>query len=151
MVTGAFGSRGVSACTAVAMAMCVVVVVVASAAVSETHHEKRQPNMNTQQYYLSETPGGHDTQKLFPTRYADYPRPVESFDVYSPLISQLYSQVFWKGLPPVDLPKEIVEKYKGKGMAVVGFEMDQVRRVNGKDVSVPINAVYNRESFFPLT
>ena len=100
--------------------------------------------MNTQRYYLSETPGGHNTQKLFPTSYADYPRPVESFDVYSPVISQLYSQVFWKGLPPVELPKHIVEKYSGKGMAVVGFEMDQVRRVNGTDVSVPINAVYNR-------
>jgi hypothetical protein len=60
----------------------------------------------------------------------------------------LYSQVFWKGLPPVDLPKTIVEKFHGKGMAVVGFEMDQVRRVKQKDgttkdVSVPLNVAYN--------
>jgi hypothetical protein len=51
---------------------------------------------------------------------------VESFDVYSPPISQLYSQVFWKGLAPVKLPEEIVKKYAGKGAAFVGFEMDQV-------------------------
>ena len=63
----------------------------------------------------------------------------------SPEISQLYSQVFWKGLDPVDLPPEIVERYRGKGMAIVGFEMDQVRRVPSKanasvleDVSVPL-------------
>ena len=66
--------------------------------------------------------------------------------MYSPPISQLYSQVFWKGLPPVDLPAHVVDRFKGKGMAVVGFEMDQVRTVAGKDVSVPINAVYNRTS-----
>lgn len=51
---------------------------------------------------------------------------MESFDVYSPPISQLYSQVFWKGLAPVKLPEEIVKKYAGKGAAFVGFEMDQV-------------------------
>ena len=104
------------------------------------------PNMNADEYILSQTPGGDRTQARFPTRFADYPDiAVESFDVYSPPISQLYSQVFWKGLPPVSLPQEIVERYRGKGMAVVGFEMDQVRTVNGTDVSVPINAVYNRK------
>ncbi len=107
------------------------------------------PNMNADEYLLSQTPGGDRTQERFPTRFAEYGRSIESFDVYSPPISQLYSQVFWKGLPPVDLPKDVVERYKGKGMAVVGFEMDQVRTVNGTDVSVPINAVYNRESAPP--
>ena len=51
--------------------------------------------------------------------------------------------MFWKGLPPVDLPADIVAKYNGKGMAVVGFELDQVRRTADGDVSVPITCSYN--------
>ena len=101
------------------------------------------PNMNTPRYYLSETPGSDAANDKFPTRFADYPRPVSHFDVYSPPISQLYSQVFWKGLPPVDLPADVVARFAGKGMAVVGFEMDQVRKTPAGDVSVPINAIYN--------
>ena len=47
---------------------------------------------------------------------------------------------------PVDspfFPDDIVKKYDGKGMAVVGFEMDQVRRTPEGDVSVPITVAYN--------
>ena len=44
-------------------------------------------------YVKSTTPGGHDTQNLFPKAYKDYPGGVESFDVYSPPITTLYSQV----------------------------------------------------------
>lgn len=51
--------------------------------------------------------------------------------------------MFWTGLPPVDLPADIVARYDGKGMAVVGFEVDQVRRTPEGDVSVPINVAYN--------
>ena len=106
----------------------------------------REENLNGE-YLFSNTPGASGfTIK----RYRDYPGGVDMFEVYSPEISQLYSQVFWKGLDPVDLPKEIVERYKGKGMAVVGFEMDQVRRVPSKanasvleDVSVPLTVAYN--------
>jgi hypothetical protein len=106
------------------------------------------PNMNADEYLLSQTPGGERTQARFPTRFGEYGRGVSSFDVYSPPISHLYSQVFWKQLPPVDLPDHVVDRFKGKGMAVVGFEMDQVRTVAGEgDVSVPINAVYNRASY----
>ena len=104
------------------------------------------PNMNGNFYPLSNTP--HSDVSKFPKSFAQYGRNIQSFDVYSPLITQLYSQVFWKGLPPVDLPPSIVSQFKNKGMAVVGFEMDQVRRVKQKDgtvldVSVPINVVYN--------
>lgn len=49
-----------------------------------------------------------------------------SFDVYSPKFSTLYSQVWWAALDPVDLPANIVSYFDGKGMAVVGFEVDQV-------------------------
>ncbi|CAB9518140.1 expressed unknown protein [Seminavis robusta] len=111
------------------------------------HHKNQEddrPNMNGD-YVLSSTPHANNTQKLFPTHFKDYPDiATESFDVYSPIISQLYSQVFWKGLPPVKLPQHIASKYKGQVMAVIGFELDQVRiDKDGKERSVPMNAVYN--------
>jgi len=98
------------------------------------------PNMNGD-YKLSPTPNGKP--ELFPKSFKDYPGGVEYFDVYSDPIETLYSQVWWKPLPPVDLPSDIVERYKGKGMAIVGFEADQVRRTPDGDVSVPISASYN--------
>lgn len=94
-------------------------------------------------YVLSETPGAQQTAQKFPKRFSDYPRKPTYFDVYSPTIKTLYSQVFWKSLPPVDLPEDIVKRFDGKGMAVVGFEMDQVRRTDKGDVSVPITVAYN--------
>ena len=67
---------------------------------------------------------------------------VEYFDVYSPVINSKYSEVkeilslvklsktfpkvFWTMMDPVPLDKDIVEKFKGKTMAVVGYETDQV-------------------------
>ena len=104
------------------------------------------PNMNGD-YILTRTPQAGDTKAKFPTHFADYPSlgldAVESFDVYSPSVSSLYSQVFWKGLPPVDLPAHVVEKYRGRGMAIVGFELDQVRRTPQGDVSLPMTFAYN--------
>ena len=43
----------------------------------------------------------------------------------------------------MSLPKELVNKYNGKGMAIVGWEIDQVRRTPQGDESVPISASYN--------
>ena len=80
-------------------------------------------NMNGE-YAIGATPGGKPG--LFPKQYREYPRGVESFDVYSPPMSTLYSQVWWKALEPVALPPDIVERYSGSGMAIVGWEMDQV-------------------------
>merc|ERR1719401_3225377 len=95
-------------------------------------------------YLLSQTPGGHQTQQRFPQQFKDYPRGVRYFDVYSEPIETLYSQVFWKGLEPTRLPEEVVQRYaNGRAMAVVGFELDQVRKTPEGDVSVPINAAYN--------
>mmetsp|Transcript_2949 Transcript_2949/g.6209 ORF Transcript_2949/g.6209 Transcript_2949/m.6209 type:complete len:755 (+) Transcript_2949:19-2283(+) len=99
-------------------------------------------NLNGE-YLLSATPHANRTQLRFPTRFHDYPRPVESFDVYSPPIRSLYSQVFWKALPPVPLPEDVVARYSGQGMAVVGFEVDQVRRTPSGDIPVPISVAYN--------
>lgn len=55
----------------------------------------------------------------------------------------VYVQVFWTGLDPVPLPADIVARYDGRGMAVVGFECDQVRKTPQGDVSVPLDVAYN--------
>ena len=79
------------------------------------------------------SPSGSDpevakrTKELFPKNFRDYPGGVEYFDVYSPTISSLYSQVFWKALDPSPLPEDVVKEYDGKAMAIVGFEVDQGR------------------------
>lgn len=80
---------------------------------------------------------------LFPKQFRDYPGGAESFDVYSPPMTTRYSQVWWAPLAPAAMPEHIIKKYAGKGMAIVGWEIDQVRRTPEGDVSVPINACYN--------
>ena len=110
----------------------------------------REPNMNGR-YQLSETKTSNTSK--YPD-YRDYPGGVEYFDVYSPLISQFYSQVYWKALPPAALPADVVKKFDGRTMAIVGFEVDQVQnptvpaaggsaKPGSVDLSVPINVVYN--------
>lgn len=101
----------------------------------------QEPNMNGK-YMMASTPNGKP--KLFPEQFRDYPGGVEYFEVYSGEITTRYSQVWWSPLNPVDLPNDIVERYKGRGMAIVGFEVDQVRVLeDGSEVSVPISASYN--------
>lgn len=120
----------------------------------DNNNDNSNMNMNGN-YILSSTPNGYNTQQLFPTQYQNYPDPsngngghVEYFDIYSPIISHLYSQVFWKGLPPINVPQHIQTKYNNAIMAIVGYEVDQVMTINNesgeeKEISVPINAVYN--------
>ena len=45
---------------------------------------------------------------------------------YSPVISTQYSEVFWTMMDPVPLPQHVVDSFKGKIIAVVGYETDQV-------------------------
>merc|ERR1719313_3084849 len=73
-------------------------------------------NMNGD-YVMSTTPGGK--AGLFPKQYRDYPGGVESYDVYSPPITTLYSQVWWKPLDPIPMPEEMVKKYNGTGMSIL--------------------------------
>jgi len=69
---------------------------------------------------------------------------VEFFELYAGPITTRYGEVFWQGLPPVPLPPDIVSRFDNKAMAIVGYEEDQVLRVDGQpDKPVPINAVYN--------
>ena len=80
------------------------------------------------------------------TSIKDYPGGVESFTVYAGPVNFTYGEVFWTSLPQAKLPDDIIKRFKGKGVAVVGFEVDQVRKgagPNGEDVSVPINFAYN--------
>ena len=87
---------------------------------------RSHPNMNGA-YPFSSTPGA--TPGKFPHRFSEYPeakaggRAPEFFDVYSPPITTLYSQVFWTKTPNVPLPADLVKRFAGKGMAVIGFEV----------------------------
>jgi len=51
--------------------------------------------------------------------------PVDHFDVYGE-VQTVYSQVYWTRNLPIDLPPELVAKFKGKVMAITGYEVDQV-------------------------
>ena len=75
----------------------------------------------------------------------------EYFDVWAPEIATHYGEVFWTDQGEQLLPAAIVERFKGKVLAITGYEQDQVMVVpTGKpgvnpdqDVSVPINWAYN--------
>ena len=94
-------------------------------------------NMNGE-YLTTATPRATGA---FDTNWSHYPGGVESFDVHMGPITTLYGQVWWKTLPSLPLPAEVVKRFDGKAMAVVGYETDSVRRTPQGDVSVPINMV----------
>ena len=73
-------------------------------------------NMNGK-YPFQTTPGGRPDvfQERFPREFKDYPGGVESFEVYSPPMTTLYSQVWTAPLAPVDLPADVVKKWIWKG------------------------------------
>ena len=99
------------------------------------------PNMNGA-YPFATMPGGKPG--LFPEAYKDYPHGAEFYEVLSEPMTTLYSQVWWTPLAPMPFPADMVAKYAGQKVAIVGWEIDQVR--NGSDGvwrSVPISASYN--------
>lgn len=75
----------------------------------------------------------------------------EYFDVWAPEIATHYAEVFWTDQGNQPLPQHVVDRFKGKVMAITGYEMDQVMvtptghpgEQPEKDVSVPINWAYN--------
>ena len=103
----------------------------AAAAITPT----TEANMNGE-YLLAQTPNGKGN---WSTSFRDYPGGVESFTVYAGPVTSTYGEVFWTSLPQAKLPDELIKRFKGKGMAIVGFEVDQVRRTPEGDVSLPIN------------
>ena len=50
---------------------------------------------------------------------------VEHFDVYGEVRTK-YSQVYWTRNTPINLPEELIKRFKGKTMAITGYEIDQV-------------------------
>ena len=50
----------------------------------------------------------------------------EYFDVWAPEMATHYGEVFWTDQGNIPLPPHIVERFKGKVMAITGYEQDQV-------------------------
>ena len=95
-------------------------------------------------------------------------RKVEHFDVYGE-VRTLFSQVYWTTNNPINLPKELVDRFKGKIMAITGYEVDQVthsgpqigsttdsKKLGGfscypdcsdTDTSIPLYNAYNHHYF----
>eukprot|EP00966_Prymnesium_polylepis_P050771 1175620-Prymnesium_polylepis.1 len=92
-------------------------------------------------YSLSRTPGA-PAGKTFPTDFKDYPGGVDYFEVYHGPITSTYGQVWWTSTSN-SLPEDIIQRYDGKAIAIVGLEIDQVRKTEHGDVPVPINVAYN--------
>jgi len=109
-------------------------------------------NMNDGLYFISNGVDSNNNdnnnrrkKKGYSTDYA-----AEYFEVYSPPIRSHYSQVFWAAMTPVSLPTDIIERFTNHTMAIVGYEVDQVRRVavegsttEFQDIPVPITHAYN--------
>ena len=96
-------------------------------------------NMNGA-YRLSKTPRAPGE---FPgTAFADFPGGVEYFEVYHGPITTRYSQVWWTSTSN-PIPDDVVKRFANKTMAIVGLEMDQVRKTPQGDVRVPITMAYN--------
>jgi hypothetical protein len=96
-------------------------------------------NMNGEPGQYKIANGDESQNSQFQTDYT-----AEYFEVYSGTIQTRYSEVFWTGMPLVPLPDDIVERFSNKTMAVVGYEVDQVKvDKEGNEVPVPITHAYN--------
>jgi hypothetical protein len=74
-----------------------------------------------------------------------YPFYGEYFEVDSPTLKMQYSEVYWQTLPAVPLPANVVKRYQNETMAIIGFEVNVLRRnnVTGNEESVPAYHSYN--------
>jgi len=108
--------------------------------ISATPVTKKVTNMNG--LYTISNPNSATTNE-FNSDYNSF-SDVEYFEVYSPPISTKYSEVYWTMMDPVPIDKDLVARFQGKTMAIVGYETDQVIVTEGQpDVSVPITHAYN--------
>jgi len=108
--------------------------------ISATPVSKKVSNMNG--LYTISNPNTAATNE-FNSDYNSF-SDVEYFEVYSPPISTKYSEVYWTMMDPVPMDKDLVARFQGKTMAIVGYETDQVIVTEGQhDVSVPITHAYN--------
>ena len=98
-------------------------------------------NMNGDVYDISNR--DFSSSSKFPTIFSNINSSYEYFDVYSPPITSRYADVYWTMMDPVKLPENIINRFKGKTMAMVGYEQDQVFKTDKGDISVPITWSYN--------
>ena len=99
-------------------------------------------NMNGNVYGYS-NPDYFESIK-FSTQFYEINSSTEFFEVYSHPITSRYAEVYWTMMPPVNLPDTIVNRFNGKTIAIVGYEVDQVFKYdNGSESSVPITWAYN--------
>ena len=91
-------------------------------------------NMNGDIYDISNAKDDYSTQ------FKDITPDAEYFDIYSPVITSRYGEVFWTMMAPVPLPERLVDRFNNSVMAIIGYETDQV--FTG-DISVPITWSYN--------
>lgn len=104
-------------------------------------YETNSENMNGNVYDISNR--DFRSSVKFPTVFSGINSSYEYFDVYSPPITSRYADVYWTMMNPVRLPENIVNRFNGKTMAMVGYEHDQVFKTEQGDVSVPITWAYN--------
>ena len=97
-------------------------------------------NMNGD-YAISNANRG--AKATYSTRYGDRGGGINYFDVYSPPITTRYGEVYWTMMEDVPLPSDIVNKFANKTIAIVGYEVDQVKKNSPHDISVPIYDAYN--------
>ena len=116
-------------------------------------------NMNGE-YVITKTPNAGAAD--YNTQWSEWKNElggVEYFEMYVGPFTSFYSQVWWAALPQVELPDDIKRRFNYSAMAILGYEVDQVRKKGDKDVdgsvlnedvSVPINVAYNHhhDAFF---
>ena len=73
---------------------------------------------------------------------------VEHFDVYGEVRTK-YSQVYWTRNTPINLPEALVERFKGKVMAITGYEVDQVTHSGSQPGSTTKGDVLGGFSCYP--
>ena len=108
-------------------------------------------NMNAGGAYLVANADG-SSNAMWNSSFANRPN-AKFFEVLAGPVSTRYGEVFWEGLDAVPLPADVVARYDGKTIAIVGYEQDQViKGENGtEDRSVPIYWAYNHHVGRPST
>ena len=67
----------------------------------------------------------------------------EYFEIYGPISTSLYSEVHWRS-HPVPLPADIVSRYRGKVMAITGYEVRAAPRRAAPCRTVPRPSTHPR-------
>ncbi|CAD7924459.1 unnamed protein product [Amoebophrya sp. A25] len=69
-------------------------------------------------------------------------RGMQFFDAVSPVIETRYGEVFWTDFGNLELPQNIIEKFKNGAIAITGYEHNQVF-ADDPSISVPFSWAYN--------